>query len=128
MNGGGAMIRYSQRAPCQDCPFRLDVPPYLRPGRAAEIVRLIYDSRPFVCHENHAQHCAGALIMLEHAEVYTLLLVIARQLGAYDPALLHMDAPVATSPEAFIAHQDGPACNAVALPTCATFERQETAA
>jgi len=109
--------------PCDNCPFRTDVTPYIRGDRAAEIADAITRRQgTFSCHKtidhddeeddeaagNHIpskdeQHCAGALIMLEHMEQPNQLMRIYERLQAYDRSKLDMAAPVYTSARAFIA-------------------------
>jgi hypothetical protein len=60
-----------------------------------------YDDSEMVATEK-SEHCAGALIMLEHMELPNQLMRIAERLGHYDRAKLDMDAPVFTDGEDFI--------------------------
>lgn len=70
------------KRPCKHCPFRADIPGYLRAGRVAEInYALVYGNSTFPCHktledvENEdgegelcttpdSQHCAGAILLM----------------------------------------------------------------
>lgn len=98
--------------PCRDCPFRTDIPGYLRGERMEEIIDALHGDQTFTCHkttvesepdddgETHtvdgpnAQHCAGALIFLEHQERPSQLMRVYERLGGYDRTKLDMDAPV----------------------------------
>ena len=108
-------------APCSHCPFRTDVTPYLRADRAREIADgLTRLQGTFSCHktvdtddddddddEPHIpsadeQHCAGALIMLEHMNQPNQLMRIYERLRGYDRSKLDMTAPVYRSTTAFV--------------------------
>lgn len=43
------MTDFKLRRPCPNCPFRTDVPPYLRGARAEEIARSIANGSDFRC-------------------------------------------------------------------------------
>lgn len=103
--------------PCPKCPFRTDVPAYLRGERAEEIARAIANGGEFACHQTtesddegdcfataKSQFCAGALIAQENEGAPNQGLRIAERLGVYDPGRLDMGAPVVRSLDAFIAH------------------------
>lgn len=114
-------MRFDLRAPCRRCPFRSDVRPYLSAARALEIVEAITDGdATFSCHQHNdfdeddngecvviegpdAQHCAGALILLERAAQPNQLMRIAERLRFYDRSRLRMDSPVYESPAAMVA-------------------------
>jgi hypothetical protein len=111
-------------SPCPSCPFRTDIPPFLRPGRAAEILNaLIEQDGSFQCHktidysavgdeefmdpiacarQKNAQHCAGALILLEKIEKPNQLMRAYERFRAYDRRKLDMTAPVFDTPEQMI--------------------------
>jgi hypothetical protein len=114
--------------PCPKCPFRTDVRPFLRKARAREIVTMLTRQQgTFQCHMTvdyekaedddgeidaivaassaNAQHCAGALIMLEHMEQPNQMMRICERIGEYDRRKLNMAAPVFTSGAAFIKSQ-----------------------
>lgn len=88
-------MNYDLVRPCAHCPFRTDVPPFLRRARAVEI-RWSLTRGEFPCHEttgvrndrrvpeNEQQHCAGALIMLEHAGQSSQMMRISERLGAHE--------------------------------------------
>jgi hypothetical protein len=115
--------------PCKDCPFRTDKPFYLTMGRVREILRaLVERDQTFPCHKTvdyaaneqadeddgedqrprigteKEQHCAGAMILLEHMERPNQLMRIAERIRLYDRTKLKMDSPVFTSAEQMLAH------------------------
>jgi hypothetical protein len=114
-------MNYTMTAPCPKCPFRTDVEPFLRRERAEEIADvLVRQQGHFQCHatvdysdpddEGHgradtrnAQHCAGALIMLERMGRPNQMMRIAERLGMYDRTRLDMAAPVFASARVFVA-------------------------
>lgn len=122
-------MKFDLKTPCKDCPFRSDRPGYLRKARAREIStaldpRHLGGGSTFTCHKTtvpaddddedggmvdgpNAQHCAGALIMLEKSGRldHNQTLRIMARLGAFDPAALDLDAPVHASAEDWIAAQ-----------------------
>ncbi len=63
----------SARKPCKNCPFRVDVKPYIRGGRAMEIADALQSGGAFPCHNTldyddsgghrtaKTKFCAGAL-------------------------------------------------------------------
>jgi len=112
-------MSYKLRTPCAECPFRTDIPGYLRRERAIEISESIADGAEFPCHKTtvpdpstdfemvkaaHSQFCAGALIMMEKMEAPNQIVRIAERVGAYDATRMDMDAPVARSYFEFIDH------------------------
>lgn len=124
-------MKFDLKTPCKDCPFRNDRPGYLRKARARDIANALDPSHlgggtTFTCHkttvhvegddedeEDHmidgpnAQHCAGALIMLEKSgrlEHNQTLRIMAR-LGAFNPEELDLDAPVHASADEWIRSQ-----------------------
>jgi hypothetical protein len=42
----------------------------------------------------NSQHCAGALILMEHADSPSQMMRICERLGMYDRTKVNMDAPV----------------------------------
>lgn len=93
--------RYSLRTPCAKCPFRTDVDPYLRAGRAEEIARSLHEGAEFPCHETtvtvetedgdtarvegpRSRFCAGAMATMEREGNPNQMLRIAERLGLYD--------------------------------------------
>lgn len=111
---------YGLTKPCGKCPFRTDVPAYLTRERAEEIIDGLVRGE-FLCHQtldyddltedgearetDHTHHCAGALIMLEHAERPSQMMRICERIGLYDRTKLRMDSPVFTDPDDFIEAQ-----------------------
>jgi hypothetical protein len=96
--------------PCDNCPFRRDVKPYIRPERVLEIEHSL-ERAEFPCHKTTNReedeegntssspssgeiHCAGALILMEKEERSSQMMRIAERLGMYDPRKLNMAAPV----------------------------------
>lgn len=97
---------YSLLRPCAKCPFRNDIPAYLREDRVREIQESLERSE-FPCHQTtehdaegdpvirgQESHYAGALILLEKLEQPSQMMRIAQRLGMYDPSKLDMSAPV----------------------------------
>lgn len=100
-------MRFDLIRPCPKCPFRTDVRPYLRQEGAYEISDALLAGRTFTCHETtvqdedgdmqdgpNAQHCAGALIILEKLEQPNQMMRWMERIGFYDRRKLDMDAPV----------------------------------
>lgn len=100
------MSGYTMTTPCDNCPFRNDVNPYLTSDRVIEIMESLERSE-FPCHKTtefdddgesaHSGdeiHCAGALILLEKLEQPSQMMRIAERLGMYDRTKLDMAAPV----------------------------------
>lgn len=119
-------MRLTMKTPCPSCPFRTDTPPFLHPGRAKEIMGFLLADHTFQCHktvdydkvsdegevdgataarEVNAQHCAGALILLEKLGKPNQLMRIAERIGHYHPLRLDMKAPVFDTAEEFIRAQ-----------------------
>jgi hypothetical protein len=105
--------------PCAKCPFRTDVPGYLRRARAVEIAESLAGGAPFLCHETtvdadddegtlvegpNTSYCAGSMIVLEKEEAPNQMMRTAERIGLYDRERLDMDAPVVRSLAAFVAH------------------------
>lgn len=120
--------------PCAKCPFRTDVPGYLRRERAQEIAESVANGAEFPCHETtvddgddnliageNSQFCAGALITMEKAGGANQHMRIAERLGVYDAERLDMEAPVYGSLHEFVNHHgDGeePECCSVVNVDC----------
>ena len=111
---------YRLKAPCKNCPFRSDIPKYLRPERAKEIADSLYRGAEFPCHQTteeveeedgHAERvataksafCAGALITMEKEGFSNQMVRISERLGLYDHTTLKMDAPVYDSLSEWVA-------------------------
>ncbi len=103
-------MKYEKTTPCENCPFRSDVRPYLKKARVLEIERGLVRG-DFPCHKTtvptegedgegdlrateNSQHCAGALIILEKMERPSQMMRICERLGLYDARKLNMAAPV----------------------------------
>ena len=107
-------MKLEMTSPCGSCPFKKDVNLCLTKKRAREIVSGIVDQdKTFKCHktiglaEDKAQHCAGALIMLEKIERPNQLMRIYERIGCYDRSKLNMKAEVFDSFKDFISAQRG---------------------
>lgn len=114
-------MKYTMTKPCDNCPFRRDIHFRLHPERARQIASaLLREDKTFTCHKTtvpdddggmrdgpNAQHCAGALIFLEHNGRPNRMPRIAAALGLYDHRKLDMSAPVVRSMPEFIAQQRG---------------------
>jgi hypothetical protein len=113
-------VRFDLTKPCSECPFRYDINGYLTEERAEEIVEALLRGATFSCHKTNdygdegepietgdSQHCAGAMILLEHQEQPNQMMRISERIGFYDPAKLDMTAPVFDEPETFIDHHAG---------------------
>ena len=102
-------MNYTMTTPCPHCPFRTDIPGYLSEERMQDIIDALLSGKTFTCHKTtvpdehdegamrdgpNAQHCAGALIFLEHLEAPNQMMRIAERLGFYDRTKLDMNAPV----------------------------------
>ncbi len=96
-------MKYDAKRPCNNCPFLRENGVRLRPERAQEIARCALDSQgaSFTCHKTtvagrggdrkdgpNAQHCTGALILMEKNDTANQMARIAMRLGVYDPRKL----------------------------------------
>lgn len=102
-------MNFDLKNPCKDCPFKEGSSIVLHSERAKEIAEAITEKQgTFTCHktlvlkEEDRQHCAGAMIMLEHIERPNQMMRIAERLGYYDRFSLNMEAPVFRTTDAFI--------------------------
>lgn len=96
---------FGLKRPCSNCPFRKDVPPYLRKARVKELKESLKTSA-FDCHKTldyedgeglrnrSTKHCAGALVLLEKTKSRSQLMQIGERFGLYDPAQVDLSAPV----------------------------------
>lgn len=111
-------MHFTMTTPCPKCPFRSDVRPYLTRGRAQEIASGLLSQMTFSCHvttehdddgdyvpTDDEQHCAGALIVLEHMNKPNQMMRWMERIGVYDRRKLAMDAPVFATLRAFVAAQ-----------------------
>ena len=106
-------MKFELTKPCNNCPFRYDVEHqygWLGEERAEEIIDSLERGETFPCHKTtvddedskwservataDSQHCAGALILLEHLEQPNQMMRIAERLKLYDRTKLKMDSPV----------------------------------
>jgi hypothetical protein len=102
-------LRYDLTKPCDNCPFRIDVAPYLTRRRVRDLEQdLVGRQATFTCHKTtvpmddgdsmvdgpNAQHCAGAMILLERLDQPNQMMRIAERIGYYDRTKLDMKAPV----------------------------------
>lgn len=100
-------MKFDLTAPCSDCPFRRDIPPYLSAGRVEQILRdVVEGDKTFACHKTTSvgtgkrvllkdqQHCAGALILLLRAGWPNWRMRLAAMLGIFDPSKLKRHSPV----------------------------------
>ena len=106
--------------PCKNCPFRTDcTPAWLGRARAADIAESLLAEASFSCHETNgfddegetietseSQHCAGAMILLEHLKRPNQWMRWMERLGFYDQAKMDMTAPVFTTVDDFVRHHD----------------------
>lgn len=103
-------MRLDLTRPCTECPFRTDSPSgWLGARRARDITRALTEQdRSFECHlttgQRRAQHCAGALILLDTLGTPNQLTRIASRLGLYSARRLTDRKAVFTTPGAFITH------------------------
>lgn len=100
---GSVSGRYRMKAPCESCPFRVSVKPYLTPGRALEIAESILQGADFPCHKTTretdpdedgggdledwpgAKVCAGSMGTQENEGRPNQMLRIAGRIGLYEP-------------------------------------------
>lgn len=125
-------MNFNLKRPCNNCPFRTDtLKGWLGAARAQDIIDSITrQDQTFACHktttstddddENEgertggrivdadAEHCAGALILLEKLERPNQMMRIAERLRYYDRTKLDMEAPVFDSARAFVKHHGEP--------------------
>lgn len=113
-------MNYDMKKPCDKCPFRTDIQPFLRKSRVEEIDQSLRHSE-FPCHQtidydaieeyddeenngslslydlNNSKHCAGALILLEKLGRSHQMMRISERFGDYKHEELDMNAPVFNS-------------------------------
>ena len=113
---------FSLRRPCPHCPFRTDVPAYLRGDRAAEIARSIAGGALFSCHETTvpdedddsvmtdgpgSKMCAGAMLVMLAEEAPNQALRMAERFGYWDADAMDTSAPTFRSFAQFVRHHAG---------------------
>lgn len=106
-------MKHDMTTPCDECLFRTDRPTGAFPlRRADEIATALLNDQSFSCHKTttnldrdnyhpEAQHCAGAMIVLEKIQKPNQMMRIAERLGMYDHKKLDMAAPVYDTLEDF---------------------------
>lgn len=112
-------MKYDLVRPCPHCPFRTDIPGYLRPERARQIARDVASGAEFPCHQTtehdddgdaHAvadsQMCAGATIAMMKGGGPNQILRIAERVGMWDPEKMDLDAPVGSLLDMCRNHED----------------------
>jgi hypothetical protein len=112
---------FALKRPCPHCPFREDVPGFLREDRAAGIAYDVLSGLSFDCHKtvdwveaeggaarpdtSEARHCAGACIFLEQQDAPNQMMRWYERANGYSRDDLDFDAaPVFDDPEAMIEH------------------------
>jgi len=118
-------MKFDLTKPCPQCPFRSDIRPFLAQDRAEEIgMAITAGQQTFTCHKTtvpceaedgedfgtmkdgpNAQHCAGALILLEKMEQPNQMMRWMERIGKYDRTKLDMDSPVFDDVDEFIEAQ-----------------------
>jgi hypothetical protein len=105
------------KQPCRNCPFRINVPRYIRREKAANIDRSLQNDGHFPCHETvdystvppsteESKICFGAALYLENAvqggcrNNYNFRLAMMR--GDFHPSDLRKDENIYDSSESFI--------------------------
>jgi len=110
-------MNFDLKTPCKDCPFLATRKfPLMRERVEQIVVDITVCDQSFSCHKtvkhdhdgehvrsDTEQHCAGALIMLEHMDEPNQMMRIAERVGLYDRRKLNMDAPVFTSTDEMLA-------------------------
>lgn len=97
---------------CAKCPWRTDVPAYLRPARIRQIADDVAAGDVFWCHQTvdyddngesacgpRTRVCAGMMATVEAEGKPGQAMQVGERLGLYNPALLDPDAPVYPSVE-----------------------------
>lgn len=110
-------MQWKIKRPCEHCPFRRDVPPYLTAARARGLARTLSDDLHwFACHETTGikngkrvraadrSHCAGAAIVLYRAGLINVATRLAVALNLISMDDLKAPVPVFNSLEQFVAH------------------------
>jgi hypothetical protein len=112
-------MNFNLTKPCKHCPFRNDIDGFLTKGRAEEIFNGMTEFQgTFTCHKTtveteegemvdgpNAEHCAGALILLEKLDQPNQMMRIAERIGMYDRRKLDMDSPVFDNEDEFVEAQ-----------------------
>lgn len=103
------------RGPCNNCPFRNDIRPYVTLPRMLSIIDdIAVRGANFVCHKTtvdserddgecdraiteSSQHCGGAMVFLEKISRPNQMMRMAMRLGILDPEEIKKDSPVFAS-------------------------------
>lgn len=118
-------MKFDLVRPCPHCPFRQDIPAYLRGDRAQEIATSLAQGGTFACHQTtvdapeddenfggemmegpKSQMCAGAMRALMQSGGSNQIMRIAERTGGFDPDKLDRSVPVGSLSD-FVAHQSG---------------------
>lgn len=116
-------MKFDLTRPCNNCPFRTDLTPYLRSRLVQEILgcgKVAWPATWFACHKTvdysdggnkgrvheNTQHCAGVLIILQRDGRPNDAMQLAERFGYWDPKALDMSSPVyASAKSALAAHE-----------------------
>jgi hypothetical protein len=113
---------FTLTTPCANCPFRTDVPAYLRPDRIRQIADDIQADQTFWCHKTvdhdeecdesvigkRARVCAGMMATVENEGRPGQGMRVGERLGMYSPELLDSAAPVYGSIEEWAVAKGAP--------------------
>ena len=110
-------MKFDLTSPCDNCPFRSNVAPYLSVKRASGILHdILRLDKTFACHKTTSvgtgrrtllrdhQHCAGALIMQARLKWPNWRVRLAIVFQLFDPRKLKMRSLVRT-PEQFASQE-----------------------
>ena len=113
-------MNFNLTKPCADCPFRTDKHFPLNAERAEDIAHgLTVQQGTFACHKTidysgddpehvkKTEHCAGALIMLEHMQQPNQMMRWMERINAYDHTKLDMEQPVFDNADDFVESMGG---------------------
>lgn len=102
-------------APCENCPFRTDVRPYISAARAKTITDALLRGESFPCHKTidyrfsakgrvtkNTKMCGGAAVMLAHMDQPNAIMQVAERLGCLDTENIKKNSPVYKTPEEMI--------------------------
>lgn len=104
---------FTLTTPCANCPWRTDVPAYLRPERIRQIADDVQAGQTFWCHQTvdyddsedgstvgrRARVCAGMMATVENEGRPGQGMRVGERLGMYSPELLDPEAPAYGSVE-----------------------------
>lgn len=108
---------FTLTTPCTNCPFRTDVPSFLRPERIRQIADDVHADQTFWCHltvdyddsedgstiGSRARVCAGMMKTVENEDAPVQIMRSGERLGMYSPEGLDSAAPVYGSVEEWAA-------------------------